>query len=53
MEEVSNRMQGLRAHEQNIQAGQFIYNLMKSTLGPKGMDKMILQSSGKVTITND
>ena len=53
MEEVSNRVQGLRAHEQNIQAGQLIYNLMRSTLGPKGMDKMILHSSGKVTITND
>jgi len=54
MEETSNnRMQGLRAHEANIQAGQLIYNLMKSTLGPKGMDKMILHPSGKVTITND
>ncbi len=53
MEEVSNRTQGLRAHEDNIKAGQLIYNLMKSTLGPKGMDKMILKPNGQITITND
>ena len=54
MEEISNnRTQGLRAHEANIQAGQLIYNLMRSTLGPKGMDKMILKPNGNVIITND
>ena len=53
MEEVANRTQGLRAHEDNIKAGQLIFNLMKSTLGPKGMDKMILKPNGKITITND
>ena len=48
-----NRTQGLRAHEANIQAGELIYNLMKSTLGPKGMDKLILEPTGNFTITND
>lgn len=48
-----NRTRGLSAHEANIQAGQLIYNLMKSTLGPKGMDKLILNPSGKIIITND
>ncbi|HDY66486.1 MAG TPA: thermosome subunit, partial [Candidatus Scalindua sp.] len=52
-EAINNRKQGLRAQEANIQAGQLIYNLMKSTLGPKGMDKMILNSAGKIIITND
>ena len=49
----TNRTQGLRAHEANIQAGQLIYTLLKSTLGPKGMDKLILHPTGKITITND
>lgn len=49
----TNRTQGLRAHEANIQAGELIYTLMKSTLGPKGMDKLILEPTGNFTITND
>ncbi len=51
--ENTNRTTGLRAHAQNIEAGKLIYSLMKSTLGPKGMDKLILHPTKKVTITND
>ena len=41
------------ARTQNINAMVAIAETVKSTLGPKGMDKMIVDSLGDVTITND
>ena len=34
-------------------AGRSVSNLLRSSLGPKGMDKMLVSSDGEVTITND
>ncbi|MHA1274313.1 MAG: thermosome subunit beta [Promethearchaeota archaeon] len=48
-EEVSER----EALERNISAMVAIANTVKSTLGPKGMSKMIVDSMGDTTITND
>ena len=41
------------ARYQNIQAMIAVSETVKSTLGPKGMDKMIVDSLGDATITND
>jgi T-complex protein 1 subunit epsilon len=37
----------------NILAGLSVSNLLRTSLGPKGMDKMLVSSDGEVTITND
>jgi T-complex protein 1 subunit epsilon len=37
----------------NIMAGRVVSNLLRSSLGPRGMDKMLVDSDGGVTITND
>ena len=41
------------ARMQNINAIMAITETVKSTLGPKGMNKMLVDSVGDVTITND
>ncbi len=47
------RSQGKKAHEQNIQAATFLADLIKTTLGPKGMDKLLISPDGRITVTND
>ena len=41
------------AQEVNIIAAKEIANLVRSTLGPMGMDKMMVKNDGNVTVTND
>jgi len=41
------------AQKNNIRAARIIADILKSSLGPKGMDKMLVDSLGDVTITND
>jgi len=41
------------AQENNILAGRAIAEAVKTTLGPKGMDKMLVNSMGDIIITND
>ena len=41
------------AQEVNIIAAKEIANLVRSTLGPMGMDKMLVKNDGNVTVTND
>jgi len=41
------------AHQINIQVAKQLANLVKSTLGPYGMDKEMVDASGEVVITND
>ena len=52
-QEKKSRLKGLEAHKSNILAARTISNLLKSSLGPKGMDKMIVSADGEVTVTND
>jgi thermosome len=52
MEEGTERTRGRDAQQSNINAGRAIAEAVRSTLGPKGMDKMLV-SDGDVTITND
>eukprot|EP01132_Coremiostelium_polycephalum_P003621 gene3621-4510_t len=47
------RLKGIEAQRAHILAAKTIANIMKSSLGPKGMDKMIISQDGDVTVTND
>ena len=47
------RMIGRNAQRNNILAAKLVSDAVKTTLGPKGMDKMLVDSVGDITITND
>src|SRR5665809_39727 len=47
------RTTGRDAQSMNITAAKAIAQAVKTTLGPKGMDKMLVNGVGDVTITND
>jgi thermosome len=51
--EDSQRVKDRDAQEFNISAAKAVAEAVRSTLGPKGMDKMLVDSMGDVTITND
>jgi thermosome len=53
LREGSERSKGKDAQRNNIMAAKTIAEAVKSSLGPKGMDKMLVDSSGDVTITSD
>jgi chaperonin GroEL (HSP60 family) len=53
LKEGTQREQGKGAHKNNIEAAIAIANTVRSTLGPKGMDKMMVDTMGDVVITND
>jgi chaperonin GroEL (HSP60 family) len=51
--EYYSRTQGESAQKNNISAAKLISQTLKSTLGPKGMDKMIIDEYGNTITTND
>jgi thermosome len=53
LKEGTTRAQGREAQHANIAAARIVAESVKSSLGPKGMDKMLVDSFGDVTITND
>jgi thermosome len=53
LKEGSSQNRGKEAQKNNIWAARLISDLLKTTLGPRGMDKMLVDSLGDVTITND
>ena len=53
LREGTTRDKGKDARENNIMAAIAIADAAKTTLGPKGMDKMLVDSMGDVVITND
>jgi len=53
LKEGSERRRGREAQSNNILAAKTVANVVKSTLGPRGMDKMLVDSLGDVVITND
>ncbi len=53
MGDDAQRVQDKDAQEYNISAARGVAESVRSTLGPKGMDKMLVNSMGDVTITND
>ncbi|KAM7464701.1 hypothetical protein LguiA_032822 [Lonicera macranthoides] len=52
-QEQKNRLRGLDAHKSNISAGKAVTRILRTSLGPKGMDKMLQSPDGDITITND
>jgi thermosome len=53
LREGTTREKGKDARSNNIMAAMAISDAIKSTLGPKGMDKMLVDSMGDAVITND
>ena len=53
LKEGSSRSRGREAQHANIMAAKIVAETVKSALGPKGMDKMLVDSMGDVTITSD
>jgi len=53
LKEGTKREKGKGAQANNIMAARAISDAVKSTLGPKGMDKMLVDSMGDVVVTND
>jgi archaeal chaperonin len=53
MKEGSKRSRGREAQHSNISAAKIVGESVRSALGPKGMDKMLVYSFGDVTITSD
>jgi thermosome len=51
--ENTQRTTGRNAQRTNITAAKLVAETVRTTLGPKGMDKMIVDSLGDVTVTND
>ena len=53
LKEGTGRSSGREALKNNIMAAKIVAESIKSTLGPCGMDKMLVSSMGDVSITND
>ncbi|MEM5872179.1 MAG: thermosome subunit beta, partial [Candidatus Aenigmatarchaeota archaeon] len=53
LSEGTLRTKGREAHKNNITAAKLVADAVRTTLGPKGMDKMLVDSLGDITITND
>lgn len=50
---TTERLQGPDARASNVTAGKTLADAIGTTLGPKGLDKMLVGSSGTVVVTND
>ena len=53
LDEDTERTSGKDAQSSNITAGKAVSESVRTTLGPRGMDKMLVSDSGDVVITND
>ena len=53
LREGTESTRGKTAHNNNIMAARAVADAVRSTLGPKGMDKMLVDSMGDIVITND
>jgi len=53
LKEGTQRSRGREAQSNNIAAAKAVATAVRSTLGPKGMDKMLVDSLGDIVITND
>ena len=52
-QQQKSRIKGLEAQKHNIMAARSVSNILRTSLGPKGMDKMMVSPDGDITITND
>src|SRR5918911_182195 len=53
LKEGTKESKGKEAQKNNITAAKLIAEIVKTSLGPRGMDKMLVDTLGDVTITND
>ena len=53
LKEGTRQSRGREAQRNNIMAAKLIAEIVKTSLGPRGMDKMLVDTLGDVTITND
>ncbi|MDH5733553.1 MAG: thermosome subunit beta [Candidatus Bathyarchaeota archaeon] len=53
LKEGTARSRGTEARRNNVMAARVIAEVLRTTLGPRGMDKMLIDSLGDITITND
>ncbi|MEO9320138.1 MAG: thermosome subunit alpha [Nitrososphaera sp.] len=53
LKEGASQTRGREALNNNISAAKIVASMLRSVLGPRGMDKMLVDSTGGVTITND
>jgi thermosome len=53
LKEGTSRKRGKEAQTNNIAAAKVIAEVLRTTLGPRGMDKMLIDGLGDITITND
>nr|KAJ3418918.1 T-complex protein 1 subunit epsilon [Polyrhizophydium stewartii] len=47
------RIKGLEAQKSHILAAKAVANILKTSLGPRGLDKILISPDGDITITND
>ncbi|CAK1548853.1 unnamed protein product [Leptosia nina] len=52
-QENQKRLTGIDALKSHIQAARQISSILRTSLGPRGLDKMMVSSDGEVTVTND
>ena len=52
-QDKKSRIKGIEAIKINLESAKAIAHVLKTSLGPKGMDKMIVSPDGEVLITND
>ena len=53
LKDGAEQSKGRDAQKNNIAASKIIAEIVRTSLGPRGMDKMLVDSLGDVTITND
>lgn len=52
-QEGKSRLSGIEAHKSHIMAAKTVASVLRTSLGPKGLDKLLVSPDGDVTITND
>src|ERR1044072_4267670 len=53
LKEGTSETKGYRAQRNNITAAKTVAEIVRTSLGPRGMDKMLVDTLGDITITND
>ncbi|KAJ3280164.1 T-complex protein 1 subunit epsilon [Borealophlyctis nickersoniae] len=48
-----SRIQGIQAQKSHILAARTVANILKTSLGPRGLDKILISPDGDITVTND
>lgn len=52
-QEKKTRLTGIEAHRSHILAAKTVASIIKTSLGPRGLDKILISADGDITVTND